>query len=183
MVNTKRSLYEIETALAKSPEFDFRKNIVAFNVNGWSEKLPIWHECDMLICSKSGYLTEIEIKRSWTDFLADFKKKHNHDSEGLIKFFYYCIPESLYERVRDYLCEKNFYCSGIITYNEDLIIEKRPIRINLENGEFKDIIGHHPSVKKLFIEQQLEIARLGAMRVIGLKDKITMLKNEKIKED
>lgn len=75
MTDTHRTLYEIEVALAKFPTFDFRKNIIAFNVNGWSERLPIQHECDMLVCSKSGYLTEIEIKRSWTDFLADFKKK------------------------------------------------------------------------------------------------------------
>lgn len=173
MADTTRTLYEIEVALAKYRDFDFRKNIIAFNVNGWSERLPIWHECDMLVCSKSGYLTEIEIKRSWSDFLADFKKKHSHESEGLIKFFYYCVPESIYEKVRDYLCKKDFYCSGILTYDEELIIRKKTIRINLEDGEFRDIIGHHPSIKKLFIEQQLEIARLGAMRVIGLKEKLT----------
>ena len=77
-MDTNRTLYEIEVALAKLPEFDYRKNIVVFNVQGISRLMPIYHECDMLVCSKSGYLTEIEIKRSWSDFLADFKKKHNH---------------------------------------------------------------------------------------------------------
>ena len=57
---------------------------------------------NMLVLSKSGYLTEVEIKRSWNDFLADFKKKHNHNNYQIIKYFYYCVPESLYEKTRDY---------------------------------------------------------------------------------
>lgn len=172
-MDTNRTLYEIEVALAKYRDFDFRKNIVAFNVNGWSERLPIFHECDMLVCSKSGYLTEIEIKRSWSDFLADFKKKHHHESEGLIKYFYYCVPDSLYEKVRDYLCENKVDCAGIITYTEDLYIQIKAVRIFSHFGEPKDYIGiTNEGYKKLFLEQQLEIARLGAMRVIGLKEKI-----------
>lgn len=63
-MDTSKTLYEIEVALAKSSYFNFVKNIIAFNVNGISSKLAIWHECDMLVLSKSGYLTEIEIKRS-----------------------------------------------------------------------------------------------------------------------
>lgn len=74
-MNTERTLYEIEVALSKSDAFNFVRNIIAFNVNGMSDSLSIWHECDMLVLSKSGYLTEIEIKRSWADFLADFKEK------------------------------------------------------------------------------------------------------------
>ena len=51
MLDTQRSLYEIEVALAKSSYFNFVKNIIAFNVNWISYKLPIWHECDMLVLS------------------------------------------------------------------------------------------------------------------------------------
>ena len=88
-MNTERTLYEIEVALSKSDAFNFVRNIIAFNVNGMSDSLSIWHECDMLVLSKSGYLTEIEIKRSWADFLADFKKRHTHEGRGIIKYFYY----------------------------------------------------------------------------------------------
>lgn len=169
MADTNRTLYEIEVALAKYRDFDFRKNIVAFNVKGWSERLPIFHECDMLVCSKSGYLTEIEIKRSWSDFIADFKKKHHHESEGLIKYFYYCVPDSIYEKVRDYLFENAVKCAGIITYTEDLYIQIKAVKVD----EARHYIGiANPDYKKLFLEQQLELARLGAMRVIGLKEKI-----------
>lgn len=180
MADTNRSLYEIEVALAKSRFFDYRKNIVAFNVNGWSGTLPIFHECDMLVLSKSGYLTEIEIKRSWSDFLADFKKKHHHESEGLIKYFYYCVPDALYERVKDYLYEKDIDCAGIITYDEELGISIRAIRKKpfLKGEEPYDRLGiTQPDYKKLFLEQQLEIARLGAMRVIGLKEKLSKKEN------
>lgn len=169
MADTNRTLYEIEVALAKYRNFDFRKNIIAFNVNGLSERLPIFHECDMLVCSKSGYLTEIEIKRSWSDFIADFKKKHHHESEGLIKYFYYCVPDSIYEKVRDYLFENAVKCAGIITYTEDLYIQIKAVKVD----ETRHYIGiANPDYKKLFLEQQLEIARLGAMRVIGLKEKM-----------
>ena len=78
-MNTKRTLYEIEIALSKHDSFNFIRNIIAFNVNGLSASLNIFHECDMLVLSKAGYLTEIEIKRSWSDFLADFKKTHSHE--------------------------------------------------------------------------------------------------------
>lgn len=76
----------------------------------------------MLVLSKNGYLTEIEIKRSWEDFLADFKKKHKHNSE-LIKYFYYCVPISLLDKVYDYLYDNDIEYSGIITYTEDALIE------------------------------------------------------------
>lgn len=73
-VDTERTLTDIEVALARTDEFNFVRNIVAFNVHDASDALPIWHEVDMLVMTKSGYLTEIEIKRSWSDFLADFNR-------------------------------------------------------------------------------------------------------------
>lgn len=171
MMGTKRTLYEIEVALSKLPEFDFRKNIIAFNVNGISEKLPIFHECDMLVCTKSGYLTEIEIKRSWNDFLSDFKKKHKHESEGLIKYFYYCLP-SAFDLNKTYkiLEENEVVYSGIYSYDEYLNFQFHAAKI------YDDYYANrYIPCKKLFIEQQLEIARLASMRVIGLKEKINNL--------
>lgn len=177
-MDTKRTLYEIEVALSKLPEFDFRKNIIAFNVNGISEKLPIFHECDMIVCSKSGYLTEIEIKRSWNDFLSDFKKKHKHESEGLIKYFYYCLP-SVFDLDKTYkiLEENGVVYSGIYFYDEYLNFQFHAARAD-------DIyINRYIPCKKLFIEQQLEIARLASMRVIGLKEKINNLTKNTLNEN
>ena len=68
-MNTSRKLYEIELIIAKSKKFDYTKKLVVFNVNGISDVLQIWHEYDVLVCTNTNYLTEIEIKRSYADFL------------------------------------------------------------------------------------------------------------------
>lgn len=153
-METRRTLNEIECALADF--FDIRKNIIVCNVSwGFLE-----HEADILVLSKTGYLTEIEIKRSLQDFKADFKKKKSFDK---IKSFYFCIPESILEKCLELIRENNDYSNvvnGIITYNESL-----KLSINK-----RKIWGR--TVKPLFIEEQLQIARLGAMRVWKLKKMI-----------
>lgn len=174
-MNTDRSLYEIEVALAKSDSFNFIHNIIAFNVHGLGESLNIQHECDMLVLSKSGYLTEIEIKRSWTDFLADFKKRHNHEGRGLIKYFYYCVPEIIYGKVLNYICDNEIKCSGIITYDESLLIKINGCRYRSQypndRKEYYTVTGLNMGGRKLYLEEQLQVARYGAMRAIKLKEK------------
>lgn len=168
---TARGLYEIEIALAKCDTFNFLRNIIAFNVNGMSSNLNIWHECDMLVLSKAGYLTEIEIKRSWADFLADFKKNHKHGNRGIIKYFYYCLPECILEKAYNKLEELNVSYTGIITYDENLLIKVHGKRIISHDGNYSyHIVEQHPN-RKLFLEEQLQIARFGAMRAIKLKEK------------
>lgn len=171
-MNTQRSLYEIEVALANHSSFSYIKNIVAFNVNGLGECLNINHECDMLVLSKAGYLTEIEIKRSWSDFLADFKKDHSHESKGLIKFFYYCVPISIVDKVYDKLEDLGVKYTGVIAYDEDLKISMNGKRWTNHNGDYEYyFVQQHPH-RKLFLEEQLQVARYGAMRAIGLKQKL-----------
>ena len=174
-MDTSKSLYEIEVALAKSSYFNFVRNIIAFNVNGISSKLPIWHECDMLVLSKSGYL----IKRSWIDFLADFKKEHHHESE-LIKYFYYCVPISILDKVYDYLYTNDVKYTGIITYTDDLLIRvhQKKLKPLFENGEVRYASPALDNYRKLFLEEQLELARYGAMRSILLKEKIIDLQKQ-----
>ncbi len=166
-MTTERKLYEIEVGLSKLEEFNFVKNLVVFNVNGSSSILFLDHECDVLVLSKSGYLTEIEIKRSWEDFKADFKKKYFHNSCGVIKRFYYCVSELFADKVVEYLKDNNVDCYGVIVYNEkgDIGFEYRMLH------QSSDRI----SVHKLYIEQQLYLAKLGSMRAIGLKEKILEL--------
>lgn len=184
-MDTNRDLFEIEVALARNDKFNFVKNIVVFNVNGINENLPIYHECDMLVLSKSGYLTEIEIKRSWTDFLADFKKKHNHHNYPIIKYFYYCVPISIFEKVRDKLEKRynnkqgndTFDYTGIITYDEDLNLTFHGKRVKwLNQDEYHETYPQMLGAQKLYLEQRLELARLGTMRIITLKENIIKLK-------
>lgn len=171
-MKTEKTLYEIEIALAKSDHFNYVKNIIAFNVNGIGESLYIGHECDMLVLSKSGYLTEIEIKRSWEDFIADFKKKHSHEGNGIIKYFYYCIPECMLERAYDKLEELKIEYTGVITYDEDLEITLHGHRWISPDGSYSYHFTIQNPYRKLFLEEQLQVARFGAMRAILLKEKI-----------
>lgn len=175
-MKTERTLYEIEVALAKSDYFNYVKNIIAFNVNGIGESLNIQHECDMLVLSKSGYLTEIEIKRSWDDFLADFKKKHSHEGMGIIKSFYYCIPECLLDKAYDKLDELKIDYTGIITYDENLKITLHGHRCTNHDGSYSYYFTAQHPYRKLFLEEQLQIARFGAMRAILLKEKFTKIR-------
>lgn len=170
-MNTERELYEIEVALSKCDKFNYVRNIVAFNVKGQGMALNIQHECDMLVLSKSGYLTEIEIKRSWPDFVADFKKQHKHDGRGLIKYFYYCVPECLLEKTYNKLEELNINYTGIVTFDENLDIKHHGARIRNRDGDYSyHFIEQHPN-RKLFLEEQLQVARFGAMRAVYLKEK------------
>ncbi len=144
-MDTNLSVKEIQKEIAKY--FDTRKNIIVPNVS--FGLLP--YEADLLIMSKSGYLTEIEIKRSWSDFLADFKKKHTHNHK-LIKYFYYAVPKNILERVEAFLNERGVKC-GLLQYNEDC----RVCYIKLCGNTV------YPG-RKLFLEEQLQLARLGVMR-------------------
>lgn len=166
--DTNLSIYEIENIISKSNEFNYVKNFVAFNVIGASDNLRIGHECDVLVCSKAGYLTEIEIKRSFTDFLADFEKEHDHSSD-IIKSFYYCIPLKIKDKVLEHIKNKpegttdHRFDAGILVYTED--------------GELSTVTLPKPNwyAHKLFIEQKMELMRLEAMRNVKLKEKIIKL--------
>lgn len=170
-MDTKLSLYEIELRIARSRDFDYTKKLVVFNVIGQGSVLPLWHECDVLVCTKIGYLTEIEIKRSYADFLNDFKKEHTHKSR-YIKQFYYCVPIKIKDKVREFLetyeNQDDWRAkAGIITYYDD----SKWIDIVKAPSQNKDAL-------KLTLEQMYYLARLGSMRVLTLKRKIISMHNQ-----
>lgn len=162
-MNTKLTIEEIELALIKVREFNIRQNIVVPNVS-WGF---LNHEADLLIMSKSGYLTEIEIKRSLSDLKADFRKDHDHSDER-IKYFYYCVPESLLQNAIDLCIEHKRIVSGIITYSEDAHIRFNAVPYYEGRGSS----CRQLPCRKLFIEEQLQVSRLGCMRVWSLKGKV-----------
>ena len=169
-MDTKRKLYEIELCIAKSREFDYTKKLVVFNVFGHGSIVPLWHECDVLVCTNSGYLTEIEIKRSYADFINDFKKNHTHESR-FIKNFYYCVPDSIKEKVVSFIDSLE---------NKDDWRTKAGILIFHEDNDWIDIIREpiqNKEAEKLNTEQKLYLARLGSMRVMTLKKKVVSLEN------
>jgi hypothetical protein len=61
------------------------------------------------------------VKRSWSDFLADFKKDHKHKDKKLA-YFYYAVPISIGEKVFNYLYEGQYSCKpGFIYYNKSKV--------------------------------------------------------------
>ena len=100
------------------------------------EKLKPWerpskmYESDFIYITKSGYLTEIEIKVDINDFRNDFKKKIYHSSQ-LVSSLYYAFPEELYKKYKDEIHDKT---AGIITVSYDCEVKaKAPKRKNIKS--------------------------------------------------
>lgn len=191
--DTNRSLIDIELALAD--HFNWKKNIIAFNVLGVSGRLPIDHECDMLVVTSSGYLCEVEIKRSYADFCADFKKRHHHTSAVPMKEFIFAVPQGILDKVITKLEQERFIPSRIIIYDEDLHIGDYPVYQTEDSKESRERkewywsddntillltkkdegpVIHAVDINHsgpIFLEQRLEVARLGAMRQVSLRKK------------
>lgn len=122
------------------------------------------YEADFVVLSKSGYLTEVEIKRSWEDFKADFKKLHRHDAEQ-VYYFYYCVPESIYDKVIEFLKAKygdNVHTPAVLYYTEQGQVVRTGFGFPYNEGKHR----------KLFIEEQLKIVRLASLRYWNLLEKI-----------
>lgn len=158
----------MEFAIAKY--FNYRLNIIVPNIS-WGFNI---HECDIFLIRKSGYVIEIEIKRSIADLKKDFEKKHNHiDKKNRIAEFYYAIPEELYEKAKDLIPEN----AGIIVIfkytgsknREFLAAATRKKAIRIKNA------------RKLTKEEQFRIAVLGTMRIWKLKDKIIKIGKKIVK--
>lgn len=136
---------DIEIAVAQ--HFNYRQNLVVPNVS-WG----LWiHACDLLMLSKSGYLTEVEIKTSKADLKKDLKKKHGHNSDK-IKQLYFAIPSSL-AKYYEYIPRR----AGIFVLNSQhriFCIAKAEINKN---------------ARPITVEERYQMARLGALRIWGLK--------------
>ena len=150
-VCTELTVKDIQSLLAEY--FGIRNNIIVPNVS-WG---LLEYEADLLIMNKTGYVTEIEIKRSWSDFLADFKKDDNAHKSELIYQFWYCVPDELYSKCMDKLKEvypDSLDRPNIISYSESGVL-------NFHGKSASYCRGNH---RKLFLEEQLKLARLGTMR-------------------
>lgn len=129
------------------------------------------HEADLLMISKAGYLTEFEIKRSWSDFLADFKKDGTH-FEGKVAHLYYVVPESIADKCWEYIEQhkyaepytrlpwRNYPPVGLMYYSENGRMSRPYNAPHL--ARFTD---SNDNEYKLFLEEQLAIMRLGLLRL------------------
>lgn len=158
-MDTKLTIQQIHLALRNSGLWNKRTDIMIPNLS-WG-LLP--YEADFVVVSKHGCMTEVEIKRSWEDFKADFKKWHTHNAPQ-VYYFYYCVPKSIADKCADRLIEEfGRTAPAILTYTEDGYVSK---------FKREDYCGYPTrGGRKLFLEEQLTVARLGQLRYWSLLEK------------
>jgi hypothetical protein len=137
----------IDIELAVARYFGYRQNLVVPNVS-WGLGL---HECDLLILSKNGYLTEIEIKTSKADLKKDLQKGHGHRSNR-IKQLYFAIPSTL-AKYYEYIPRR----AGILVVNSKHNVYR------IAKAEI------NKNARASTVEERYQMARLGALRIWGLK--------------
>ncbi len=128
--------------------YDPRRNLIVPNVS-WGMGM---HECDLLILSKSGYATEIEIKISRGDLLKDRTKTHMHVHQKISRI-YFALPSTLLKDL-DHVPGR----AGIIEVRDDLSLNF--LRLPKENKLYK-----------FNTEEMYKLARLGTLRYWGLRNK------------
>ena len=189
-LDTSLSVAQIQLALHNSGLWNKRSDIMVPNLS-WG-LLP--YEADFVVLSKSGYLTEVEIKRSWADFKADFNKSHRHDDERIYHFFY-CVPVAIFPKVKDFLVER-LKMEMETTRNNVLNMDDKTKEVFLKNilnhpklpavltfDEYGNVKAagfgysgaYRNNCRKLFIEEQLQVARLGCLRYWKQQDSIVEL--------
>jgi len=157
-VKTKLTSADIEYEVARW--FGWRQHLIVPNVS-WCLGL---HECDLLICSKAGYCTEVEIKISKSDLIKDKEKGHGHKSKK-IKYLYFAIPEELN---RPDVIEHIPSHSGIlVVIDGKYSLSTKELRPPVKNGECRALTD----------KERYEMARLGALRMWDLKHTIMGNKN------
>jgi hypothetical protein len=166
---------EMEIAVIKN--FRPRQNLIVPNVS-WGlhdQRYKSLHECDVLILSNSNYATEIEIKISKSDLLNDLKKRHKHNHD-LIRRFYYAVPEKLEQAALENIPNG---AGLLVVYSKQFTGYKWHT-----DGGKSEYVKYYTQVKtvkectintvavKWTNEQRQQLARLGTMRILGLKEKI-----------
>ena len=188
MKETTLTLEQIETLITgyQDSPFYIRSNIVIPNCN-WGF---LNHEADLLVLSKANRLTEVEIKRTWSDFMADFKKSHTHDDPKL-SHFYYAVPISIAERVFNWLYTGKYKCDARWIYYEHSIIdgytehnphkcgliiyassEEVGVRGSRVGGCCINVPAHRMHDYKVSTEEEIKLLRLLGLRVWNMKKKL-----------
>lgn len=159
MISKKKAiLTTVEMEIAISKYFGIREHIIVPNIS-WGFRGM--HECDLFIVKKSGVAIEVEIKRTKSDLLADFKKTHNHhDRLNRISELYFAFPKKMYDECKELIPQG----AGILTCDRGsdgevyVRTERQPKKIR--------------NARNLTVEERLRVAHLGCMRIWSLKQKL-----------
>jgi hypothetical protein len=157
----------LEMEIAAADFFNIRRNTIVPNLH-WG--LDFMHECDIFVASPTGQCTEIEIKVSKKDIIADKKKKHNHiDKLNRIKNFYFAVPKELAEFALSRIPSH----AGLLVATKENIGGKVKVRLRCKRNCVPDA-----NARKLYKEEQDQVLRLSSMRIWAAKGQIHKLCEE-----
>lgn len=159
---------EMEVCVVR--KFNIRQCVIVPNIS-WGLQI---HECDLLIVTKSGYATEVEIKISLADLKKDAIKKHAHTSKK-IKYLYFAIPEKLLPHIEHIPAHAGIFVLKRCRYNpdSDSVMEYSYVEKIREAQK-------NPQSRALTPSEITDVMRLGCMRIWRLKQ--TILENQKNKK-
>ena len=161
----KGRLKTLDIEVAMMHYLNIRQNLIVPNVSwGMDVGGKSLHECDLLSLSASGYATEIEIKVSRSDLLKDKEKRHGHNHMAIANF-YYAVPEHLKEiALKSIPTRAGLYVVREVNYRHAVTKVKGCVRL--------------PKAIKWSDGDRMKLARLGTMRILGLKQTVQTLKNK-----
>lgn len=148
----------LEMELALVHYINHRQNVIVPNIQ-WGMNI---HECDLFIVTKAGYAKEIEIKVDKYDLLKDKQKKHKHYNP-IIKELYFAIPDYLLKYKEHIPDRAGIYVATRAIKGDHIFIS---IHRNAERTNAKELSDY----------DKFNVARLGTMRIWGLKAKLNKLK-------
>ena len=164
---------DVEVALMR--HYNIREKLIVPNVSDWS--FLVKFEADLLVLTKSRYATAIEIKVTKSDLKADLKKSHIKEIEGVyntltpnmkrwyspLKHFYYAVPENL---MQDALNQIPPFC-GLF------IVKSTMLKSGINYHYVEQVKDPKTLYKNQWTEEQrYQLARLGTMRILRLKEKL-----------
>ncbi len=159
---SKITTLEMECVL--SDFFDKRRNLIVPNVS-WG---MFNYELDLVVLSSSGYATEIEIKISKADLKKDKEKRHEHENV-MIKNLYFAIPDHMDIK---FALENIPERAGLLVVVENTTRRRNKYSVR---GVRSPVSASKPY--RWTDEDRYKLARLGALRIWRLKEKIIKLKS------
>lgn len=152
-------------------KFDIGANLIVPNISWGIQGL---HECDLLVLSKANYATEIEIKISKSDILKDAEKKHGHLHEYIANF-YFAVPENLKDIALTIIPERaglyviKSVCHKWVEEYRNVVELVRGCKRNRYAVKWSD-------------KDRYDLARLGTMRILKMKEKILAMQPKMIEK-
>ena len=148
--------------------FGITKNLIIPNVTDQSGLVRF--ESDILVLSKSGYATCVEIKVSKADLKNDLKKTHIKNCNSSVgfkryfsnlKYFYYAVPKNLESEA----------LNQIPSFAGLFVIDKYKGRSKVKVVRKPEMLFQTKWTDKM----TYQLARLGALRILKYKSKLLKL--------